>query len=227
LRSLHFVERELDLREPLPRIGYGPDLAALEPERPSAVLVSLARGGAPSKLRRVDLITGAVQRGDSIRGSLRDAWSGDDLWVLATYALHRVSRDLSVKETLKVPHFLHRLVPLLSARFLALSQRERKRTSVLSLRTATLQVVTMPTPDISVDHDDRCVVLSFWSGEARGFDTDLKPSPDRRDLPLGLSAIQFGREIPVPPRNSRDRPECHASSAGGEMAVLHGRSRRL
>jgi hypothetical protein len=144
----------------------------------------------------VDVRTGAVQKGGTIRGCLRDAWLGKDLWILTTYALHRLSNtDLSVRETLKVPHFLHRLVPLLSARFLALSQIERKRTSVLSPSDGTLQVVTMPTPDISIDHGDSCTVLSFWAGEARGFDGDLKPTRERRELPLGLTPKWFGGEI--------------------------------
>src|SRR5947199_101043 len=117
------------------------------PIRSHVVFLSLDTNGVPSKLRRVDVRTGAVQKGGTIRGCLRDAWLGKDLWILTTYAVHRLSNaDLSVKETIKVPHFLHRLVPLLSARFLALSQRERKRTTVLSQSDGTLQVVTMPTP---------------------------------------------------------------------------------
>ena len=177
-------------------IAYPPDLAKVGSEHPFAVLLSLDTNGVPSKLRRVDVRTGAVQRGGTIRGCLRDAWSGKDLWILTTYAVHRVSNaDLSVKETIKVPHFLHRLVPLLSARFLALSQIERKRTSVLSPSDGTLKVVTMPTPDISIDHGEGCTVLSFWAGEARGFDGDLKPTRERRELPLGLTPIWFGEEI--------------------------------
>ena len=194
--SITFEERELDLLESFMHIAYPPDLAKVGSEHPFAVLLSLDTNGVPSKLRRVDVRTGAVQRGGTIRGCLRDAWSGKDLWILTTYAVHRVSNaDLSVKETLKVPHFLHRLVPLLSARFLALSQIERKRTSVLSPSDGTLQVVTMPTPDISIDHGESCTVLSFWAGEARGFDGDLKPTRERRELPLGLSPIWFGEEI--------------------------------
>lgn len=177
-------------------IAYPPDLAKVGPEHPSAVLLSLDTNGVPSKLRRVDVRTGAVQKGGTIRGCLRDAWPGRDLWILTTYAVHRVSNaDLSVKETLKVPHFRQRLVPVLSARFLALSQLERKRTTVLSLGDGTLRVVTMPTPDISIDHGDSCKVLSFWSGEARGFEGDLKPTRERRELPLGLTPIWLGAEI--------------------------------
>jgi hypothetical protein len=193
LPSIAFAERELELFEPFEHIAYPPDLATIGP---SAVLLSLDTRGVPSKLRRVDVRTGAVQKGGTIRGCLRDAWSGKDLWILTTYALHRVSNaDLSVGQTMKVPHFLHRLVPLLSARFLALSQIERKRTTVLSPSDGTLQVVTMPTPDISIDHGDSCTVLSFWAGEARGFDGDLKPTRERRELPLGLTPKWFGGEI--------------------------------
>lgn len=194
--SITFAERELDLLEPFSHIAYPPDLVHPTPDHPSAVLLSLDTRGAPSKLRRVDVRTGAVQKGGTIRGCLRDAWPGKDLWILTTYCLHRVSSaDLSVKETLKVPHFLHRLVPVLSARFLALSQIERKRTTVLSPSDGTLQVVTMPTPDISIDHGDSGTVLSFWAGEARGFDGNLKPTRERRELPLGLTPIWFGEEI--------------------------------
>jgi hypothetical protein len=196
LPSITFAERELDLFESFMHIAYPPDLAKAGSEHPFAVLLSLDTNGVPSKLRRVDVRTGAVQKGGTIRGCLRDAWSGKDLWILTTYAVHRVSNaDLSVEETLKVPHFLHRLVPLLSARFLALSQIERKRTSVLSPSDGTLKVVTMPTPDISIDHGESCTVLSFWAGEARGFDGDLKPTRERRELPLGLTPIWFGEEI--------------------------------
>jgi hypothetical protein len=193
LRSITFAERELELFEPFEHIAYPPDLAKIGP---SAVLLSLDTRGVPSKLRRVDVRTGEVQKGGTIRGCLRDAWPGKDLWILTTYALHRVANaDLSVKETLKVPHFLHRLVPLLSARFLALAQIERKRTTVLFLGDGTLQVVTMPTPDICLDHGDSCTVLSFWAGEARGFDDDLKPNRERRAVPLGLTPIQLGAEV--------------------------------
>jgi len=193
LPSITFAERELELFEPFEHIAYPPDLAKIGP---SAVLLSLDTRGVPSKLRRVDVRTGEVQKGGTIRGCLRDAWPGKDLWVLTTYALHRVANaDLSVKETLKVPHFLHRLVPLLSARFLALSQIERKRTPVLSQSDGALQVVTMPTPDISMDHGDSCTVLSFWAGEARGFDGNLEPTRKLRELPLGLTPIWFGGEI--------------------------------
>ncbi len=190
-----FAERELDLLESFIHIAYPPDLAKVGSD-PFAVLLSLDTNGVPSKLRRVDVRTGAVQKGGTIRGCLRDAWLGKDLWILTTYAVHRLSNaDLSVKETIKVPHFLHRLVPLLSARFLALSQRERKRTTVLSQSDGTLQVVTMPTPDISIDQGDSCAVLSFWAGVARGFDGDLKPTRERRELPLGLTPIRLGNEI--------------------------------
>jgi hypothetical protein len=196
LPSITFAERELDLLESFMHIAYPPDLARDGPERPFAVLLSLDTNGVPSKLRRVDVRTGAVQRGGTIRGCLRDAWPGKDLWILTTYAVHRVSNaDLSVKETIKVPHFRQRFVPVLSARFLALSQIERKRTTVLSPSDGALQVVTMPTPDISIDHGESCTVLSFWAGEARGFDGALKPTRERRELPLGLSPVFFGGEI--------------------------------
>jgi len=185
-----FVDREVDLREALTDIGYGPELAAVGPDRSSTVALSIGTRGVPSHLRLVDVSTGAVQKGATIRGSLRDAWRTDDLWILATYALHRVSaRDLSLKETLKVPKFLWRFVPLLSSRFLALSQPGRTRTTVLSLDRGTLHVVGMPTPDISIDDGDRSLVLSFWAGEARQFDAKLKAMPERRTLPLGLTPI--------------------------------------
>jgi hypothetical protein len=122
---------------------------------------------------------------------------GNDLWVLATRALHRVSgTDLAVTKTIKVPAYLHRFVPLRSGQFLALSQPERRRTPVLSVGEGSLRgTITMPTPDLSIDLESGSLLLSFWSGAARAFDGELRPTRDRRELPLGLTPIRFGGHI--------------------------------
>ena len=178
-------------------IGYGPALASIRPHFPDSVLVSLATRGIPQRLRLVNVASGTVVKGDSIRGDLRDAWAGDsDLWLLTAYALHRVSRtDLTVKATIKVPKFRWWLIPMFAGRFLALSQPERVRTPVLSVATGALKTITMPTPDLAVDQDEDCLVLSFWAAQARAFDSDLKPARVKRELPLGLTPVRLGDEV--------------------------------
>ncbi|OLC21149.1 MAG: hypothetical protein AUH33_02345 [Chloroflexi bacterium 13_1_40CM_68_21] len=122
---------------------------------------------------------------------------GNDLWVLTTHALHRVSAtDLAVKTTIKVPTYLHRFVPLRSGQFLALSQPERSRTPVLSVGEGTLRgTITMPTPDLSIELESGCLLLSFWAGEARAFDGELRPTRDRRELPLGLTPVRSSDQL--------------------------------
>ena len=197
MSTLRFVERQVGLGEVPASTGYVPALASIWPHFPDSVLASLATRGIPQRLRLVNIASGTVVKGDSIRGDLRDAWAGDpDLWLLTAYALHRVSRtDLKVKATIKVPKFRWRLIPMFAGRFLALSQPERVRTPVLSVATGSVKTITMPTPDLAIDGDEGCLVLSFWAAEARAFDFSLKPARVPRRLPLGLSPVRFGDEV--------------------------------
>jgi hypothetical protein len=178
-------------------IGYGPALASIRPHFPDTVLVSLATRGIPQRLRLVNVASGTVVKGDSIRGDLRDAWGDDsDLWLLTAYALHRVSRtDLAVKATIKVPRFRWWLIPMFAGQFLALSQPERVRTPMVSIRGLSVKTITMPTPDLAIDDDEGCLVFSFWAAEARAFDSNLRPARVQRRLPLGLSPVRLGDEV--------------------------------
>ena len=178
-------------------IGYGPALASIRPHSRDSVLVSLATRGIPQRLRLVNIASGTVLKGDSIQGDLRDAWGdGSDLWLLTAYALYRVSiSDLTVKTTIKVPHFRWWLIPMFAGRYLALSQPQRVRTPVLSIRGPSLKTITMPTPDLAIDDDEGCLVLSFWAAEARTFDSNLRPAREKRRLPLGLSPVPLGDEV--------------------------------
>ena len=178
-------------------VGYGPALASIRPHFPESVLISLATHGIPQRLRLIEISSGAVSRGPSIRGDLRDAWDGgSDLWLLTTYAIHRVSRtDLTAGATITIPKFRWWFTPILSGRFLALSQPERGRTPVLDVGSGSVDTITMPTPDLSIDQSNGCIVLSFWAGEARGFDFDLRPARTRRELAVGLTPVRLSSEV--------------------------------
>ena len=131
-----------------------------------------------------------------VGGDIEDAWDdGETLWVLATFALHRVDRDtMSVSATIRVPHYRHRIVPLLRGRFLALAQSHRQRTPVVSTRDDTVRTVHLPSPELSLDSEAGSVVFSFHDEHAFTYDTDLRKVATR-PLPLGVTPVWSGAEI--------------------------------
>src|SRR5438552_14814420 len=128
MSRLRFVEWDLS-PQVRAEVGRGPGIAAINPGLPSSLLVTDRNSMAFSRLKSINLVDGKAIEGGRIRGDVQDAWDdGRDLWILATFALHRVDRDtLAASATIRVPHYRHRILPLLGGRFLALAQPGRQR----------------------------------------------------------------------------------------------------
>ena len=193
--AVKFVEWDLDPKVRA-EVGRGPGIAAINPGLPTSMLVTDRYSMAYSHLKSIRLSDGRAIEGDKVRGDIEDAWDdGETLWVLATFALHRVDRDtMSVSATIRVPHYRHRIVPLLRGRFLALAQSHRQRTPVVSTRDDTVRTVHLPSPELSLDSEAGSVVFSFHDEHAFTYDTDLRKVATR-PLPLGVTPVWSGAEI--------------------------------
>jgi len=197
--ALAFTETSVPVPELTNPLGYGPAIAH-EGRDVSRVLFTIETRAAVARLAYLETTTRRVFVGPRVLGDLRAAClsrDGQHLWILCSFGLYRGNAvNLTLSPRIKVPKYMHDLVPFAAGTAIAISQPQRTRTPVVLESSAEKTItITAPTPNIGLDSGETSWLLSFWAGEAREFDRVMKPTGKRRGLPRGVGARRRGGDV--------------------------------